>query len=206
MENRWVGLLPSQVEPQEKMPTVEDDSVEVLRGAGKPHVGLSVPTGAPAEEVLSDGSGLHWLGAHGGSGETTLATLLGGRACEHLWPRLENSGGEAIATLLVARRNHSGMQAASAAARRWASGAHEDVALVGLVLVDDAPGKVPRELQRQAKVLSGAVPRTWVIPWIEDLRVYGETEIARLSHAAAKPLAALREVVEEHTPANERKL
>ncbi|WP_369067076.1 DUF6668 family protein [Kocuria carniphila] len=203
-KNRWSTLLPSLDDVQEKdsrQDAVDPEAVEVLSGATKPQVGLTFPEREGLGEVLTDGVGVHWVGAHGGSGETTLQELLGGRACSHRWPRVsKESPHETVPVLLVARRNQRGMAAASKVAREWASGSHSDVELLGLVLIDDAPGKIPRSLQHQAKVLAGAVPRTWILPWIEDLRVHGEVDSGTLGRSTEKILASISEVVEEHNP------
>lgn len=204
MENRWVELLPSPAPVEDETSEIAPDVDDALVGAAHPQLGLDVPDGNGLGEVFTDDVCVHWVGTHGGSGESTLETWLGGRACGHRWPRATPGSEATVATVLVARRTHNGMASASAAARQWAAGAVPGVNLLGLALIEDAPGKVPRELQRQAKVLSGAVPRTWILPWIEDLRVHGEADPASLSHAATRTLASLREVVEEHTPAQKR--
>lgn len=204
MENRWVGLLPASAPEEEDAPAAEVEADDVLVGVPAPQLGIDAPEDRVLGRVVSDGLGVHWVGAHGGSGESTVATLVGGRACDHRWPEMSAGADASVPVVLVARRNHHGMRAASLAAREWASGAHPDVMLLGLVLIEDAPGRIPRELQRQSKVLSGAVPRTWIVPWIEDLRVHGEAVLEVLPHTAAKPLTSLREVVEEHSPARER--
>ena len=204
MENRWVSLLPASAPEEEDAPAADVEADDVLVGVPAPQLGIAPPEDRVLGRVTSDGLGVHWVGAHGGSGESTVASLVGGRACDHRWPEVSGGRDASIPVVLVARRNHKGMSAASQAAREWASGAHPDVMLLGLVLIEDAPGRVPRELQRQSKVLSGAVPRTWIVPWIEDLRVRGEAELEALPHAAVKPLTSLCEVVEEHDPARER--
>lgn len=203
-KNRWVDLLPSPDDAQEQdspQEAIEADAVEILSGATEPQLGLEFSEREGLGEVLTDGVGVHWVGTHGGSGETTLQELLGGRACSHRWPRVSEESTEAtVPVLLVARRNHRGMVAASKVAREWASGTHRDVELLGLVLIDDAPGKIPRHLQQKTKVLAGAVPRTWIVPWIEDLRVHGEVSPGTLGRSTEKILASISEVVEEHNP------
>ena len=114
-------------------------------------------------------SGLWWLGVHGGAGESTLAGLMpASRAAEHAWPRQPS----AIArVLLVARTNMRGLRAAQAAATQWAAGLVPHAEVVGLVLVADAPGRLPRPLRETAQVVSGGVPRTWSVPWVETWRL-----------------------------------
>lgn len=63
--------------------------------------------------------------------------------------------------------------AAQHAATEWASGSlGEGVHLEGLVLVPDAPGRLPKELRHLAQVVGGGVPRVWMLPWVESWR-YG---------------------------------
>lgn len=48
------------------------------------------------------------------------------------------------------------------------------VDLLGLVVVADAPGRLPRILRNRVRLVSGAVPRLWEIPWVGPWRL-GET-------------------------------
>ncbi|WP_401000990.1 DUF6668 family protein [Agromyces sp. GXQ0307] len=113
-----------------------------------------------------------WLGVHGGAGESTLAALGGRtRAAGHAWP-MPARRGIANRVVLVARTNHAGLEAAQRAATEWASGELGDVVqLRGLVLIADAPGRLPKPLRHLAEVISGGVPRTWRLPWHEPWRL-----------------------------------
>ncbi|MSS00389.1 hypothetical protein FYJ28_16420 [Arthrobacter sp. BL-252-APC-1A] len=71
----------------------------------------------------------------------------------------------------MARTSMAGLRSAQAAATQWAAGRAGDANVLGLVLVADAPGKLPRPLRDVARLVSGGVPRTWSIPWIEAWRV-----------------------------------
>jgi hypothetical protein len=42
--------------------------------------------------------------------------------------------------------------------------------VLGLVLIADAPGRLPRVLDDFADIVGGGVPRVWDIPWIEEWR------------------------------------
>jgi len=113
---------------------------------------------------------LWWLGAHGGAGESTLAALVPAwPAADHGWPRPPADA--ATRVVLVARTNAHGLRAAQAAATQWAAGLVPHVDLLGLVLIADAPGRIPRPLRDLAQVVSGGVPRTWNVPWIESWRL-----------------------------------
>ena len=43
--------------------------------------------------------------------------------------------------------------------------------LAGLVLVADAPGKLPKPLAELAQLISGGYPRTWRVPYVEAWRL-----------------------------------
>jgi hypothetical protein len=55
--------------------------------------------------------------------------------------------------------------------RQWAAGLVPSVEVLGLVVMADAPGRVPRSLRDLLQVVSGGVPRTWTVPWVEAWRV-----------------------------------
>jgi hypothetical protein len=73
--------------------------------------------------------------------------------------------------VVVARTNVRGLTAAKAAAKQWASGLVPEVKLHGLVLVADAPGRLPRPLRDLSRVVSGGYPRAWQLPWVESWRL-----------------------------------
>lgn len=109
-----------------------------------------------------------WVyGVHGGSGESRIAALhTSWTATQHAWP---DSPGAAV--LLVARTSAYGLQAAHSAIADWAAGRTPgSAALVGVVLVADAPGRLPRPLHDLAKLVVGGVDRSWRIGWSERWR------------------------------------
>lgn len=110
------------------------------------------------------------VGAHGGAGESSLAALVPGwRATGHAWPVV--AGQPSPPVVVVARTHVRGLEAARAAAVHWASGGVGDVQLVGLVLVADVPGKLPKPLKDLVAHVSGAFPRVWSVPWVEAWRL-----------------------------------
>jgi len=114
---------------------------------------------------------LWWLGVHGGAGETTLAQLLEGSwETGHAWPQTDTNATEPPDVILVARTNARGLRAAQLAAIEWASGS-VPVHLHGLVLIADAPGRLPKPLKDFALVVAGGVPRVWRLPWVEAWRL-----------------------------------
>ncbi|MDO5368405.1 MAG: hypothetical protein Q4E95_12290 [Kocuria sp.] len=91
------------------------------------------------------------------------------------------------------------MESARRAAQDWASGQHPDVVLAGLVIVADTPGKTPRSLAAATRVISGGVPFTWVVPWIEELRLTGAVDWESMAREPKKVLTAIGEAVDELT-------
>lgn len=109
-----------------------------------------------------------WVGTHGGAGESTLEQLLeGSRAMSHAWP---NATSELPLVVLVARTSARGLRSAQIAATQWASGS-VPVKLLGLALIADAPGRLPKPLRDFAQVVTGGVPRVWRLPWVEPWRL-----------------------------------
>lgn len=126
------------------------------------------------------------LGVHGGSGESTVAALMeGSRESGHAWPDL---AGDPAPVVLIARTSAHGLERSQAAAAQWAAGATSDVRLLGLVLIADAPGRLPPPLHAWVKVLSGGVPRVWHLPWSEELRRGADPRSARHSRAVRRLL------------------
>jgi hypothetical protein len=99
--------------------------------------------------------------------------------------------------LLVARSHASGLSAAQAAARQWAAGVLPNVRLLGLVVVADAPGKLPKPLKDLLRLISGGVPRTWELPWVEALRLGDPPDQVKLPSAYTRLTQDLNRIVSE---------
>lgn len=176
--NPWVTTTPA-TETDRSVSAASDDvpgidnGVEAWQGVGAPQPGVPAPDQADrlGRVAVTDGDALHVIGAHGGAGESVMAAWLHGKATQHRWPILDS--GSRARVVLVARTSSAGMAAARKAATEWASG-QAPADLVGLVLIDDAPGRLPRELHAEAKHLSGGVPRTWRMPYVPALRFAAE--------------------------------
>ncbi|MGH2867162.1 MAG: DUF6668 family protein [Solirubrobacteraceae bacterium] len=135
-----------------------------------------------------------WVGAHGGAGESTLAELFSGsRSADHSWP-LTTADRLPARVVLVARTHAHGLRCAQNAIREWAAG-DAPVLLLGLVLIADAPGRLPHGLRQLAELIAGGVPAVWSVPWIEAWRV-GELPAA---HNAPKVLRRLFEDLQAMT-------
>ncbi len=128
-----------------------------------------------------------WVGVHGGAGESTLERLFSGScATGHCWP-IASAVATVPAVVLVARTDARGLRAVQRAVRALV----EDrlpVDLLGLVLMADAPGRLPRVLRDLAGVVGGAVPRVWSLPWVEAWRA-GEIPSPANSPKEAEVLA-----------------
>lgn len=189
--NPWITRSAEPaVEPEAP---VIDDRPTPPTGPTGPQPGVPEPAAAellPVREVWAAPS-LWVLGVHGGAGESTVAGLVPSwEAAGHAWPRrVERS---AAPVLLVARTHMRGLMAARAAATQWAAGVVPQADVLGLVLIADAPGRLPRALRDLAQVVSGGVPRAWTVPWIESWRL-GESPTL-----SAAPRAARRMVDEVH--------
>lgn len=134
-------------------------------------------------------NGLWFVGTHGGAGESTLAQLVPGSApTSHVWP-VDPAGRTNV--VLVCRSNTTGLRAAQKAAQDWASGALPGVRLLGLVIVADAKGSLPKPIRDLIQVLSGAVPHTWSMPWLDTLRLGQPLELATAPRAVRAMVASI---------------
>lgn len=127
----------------------------------------------PVRTVRADRRPCWFVGCHGGAATTTLANLVkGGADAGRYWPIPES--GAPARVVLVARSNSAGLAAAQAAARQWALGSLNDqVELLGLAVVADAPGRLPKPLRDHLDLVAGAVPAVWFLPWVDALRLGG---------------------------------
>ena len=157
-------------------------------GVATPSADQQLPRRRLARRELS--TLVWWVGAHGGAGETSLEELLtGSRAAGHVWP-ISPDPARPARTILIARTSYTGLCAAQRALRDWASGSVA-VDLLGLVLIADAPGKLPKELRGLVDLIDGAAPgATWVLPWQLDWR-FGQPCLER----ASRPLRELLDLV-----------
>jgi len=192
--NPWVtdGDQESTSEPSA---TIFPTRRQTQRSPSAPQAGVSIPDTAdrlPRRPHTSTAS-LWWLGVHGGAGESTLAALAADtRPAHHGWPVVDTPG-VASRVALVARTNWVGLTAAQRAATEWASGALGDsIQLVGLVLVPDAPGRLPKPLRDLQQVIAGGVPQVWTLPWVDAWRLGPVDPSAPLSKEFRALLADLQ--------------
>ena len=139
-----------------------------------PSVGLVTPP--PPDRMLQTDpapvAGVALLGAHGGAGVSSLlragldqVAVDAGRR----WP-------QAGVVVLVARTSTSGLEWARDLARQHASGLAGEVELLGLVLVPDAPGRLPARTAGLRDLITGAFARTWHLPWLPEWRIAATSE------------------------------
>ena len=134
-----------------------------------------------------------WLGVHGGAGESTLEELFhGSRAADHAWPRVPAAAGVPD-VVLVARTSTRGLRAAQSAMREWAA-IELPVSLLGLVLIADTPGRLPRALRELAGLIGGGVPQVWSLPWVEAWRAGEPPRAANSPREVHRLLTDLRAV------------
>jgi hypothetical protein len=110
-----------------------------------------------------------WLGLHGGAGVTTLcAAVPGGVDAGGVVPPTD--GVHRPPVLCVVRSHAGGLRRAQERAPWWRDHA-ADHDLVGLVVVADAPGLVPKPLGQLLRLTAGGWPKVWRLPWVHPWRV-----------------------------------
>lgn len=129
-----------------------------------------------------------WVGTHGGAGVSTLATVYGGHDSGRDWP----GHGAPASVLLVARTHATGLLAARHALDLFRRGEHPPgLDLDAVVLVADAPGRLPRPLAGRIREIESAVD-VYRVPWVPAWRLgdlsgkppRGTEPLLRLLHPA----------------------
>lgn len=116
-----------------------------------------------------------WLvGAHGGAGVSTLSHILAPMGdAGQAWP----AGVENPYCVLVCRSTKVGLERAHQAALQARAGQAGDVMLLGIAIVADAPGKMPKALARKIGVIEQHF-RIWRIPYLDAIRVTDMDDLA----------------------------
>jgi hypothetical protein len=153
---------------------------------------VTVPEPAPREPVhpVATARRYSWVGTHGGAGASTLAAVYGGHDCGRGWPGPEDPA----SVLLVARTHASGLAAALRTLEVFRLGeAPSGLDLDAVVLVADAPGRLPKPLEKQVRLIESVID-VYRVPWVPDWRL-GDLSgtppreaaaLARLTGAAAR--------------------
>lgn len=175
--NPWVHAALSEPYP----PALSDQTPAFppATGVTDPLPGVTAPDAAdrlPWREVT--GTAPLWVtGVHGGSGESRVAGLISkARDTGHAWPVPKNQG-HPPRVLLICRSDMRGLKAARSALIEWASGASPDIELLGLAVLADAPGKLPKPLRDFAAIIGGGAPRQWTLPWVEAWRLDASNDV-----------------------------
>ncbi|MPY30668.1 hypothetical protein FNH09_04880 [Streptomyces adustus] len=108
-----------------------------------------------------------WVATHGGAGTSTLAAVYGGRDCGRDWPGPDDPQ----SVLLVARTHAAGLDAVLRTLEVFRLGeAPVGLDLDSVVLVADAPGRLPRPLAQRVARIESAVD-VHRVPWVAAWRV-----------------------------------
>ncbi|MFC8345993.1 DUF6668 family protein [Streptomyces sp. NPDC057280] len=142
------------------------------------------PSPAPTARRFS------WVGTHGGAGTSTLSFVYGGHDCGRDWP----GPADPRSVLLVARTHAAGLAAVLGALEVFRRGAApQGLDLDAVVLVADAPGRLPKALAQHVKVIESVID-VYRVPWVPawrlgDLSGHPPREtasLARLTGAGAR--------------------
>lgn len=193
--------------PAVERPVARKESRSVVAtGPEHPQRGVPAPDQVDQLPIRSQPAtaGLWIVGVHGGAGESTISKLdADWKATGHCWPGADVRG--ALPVVAVARTSARGLTAARAAAQQWAAGMVPSVRLLGLILVSDAPGRLPRPLRDLALIVAGGYPRTWRIPWIESWRLGDTVSSDNSPREVRGMLADLNSLLKpDHDPSMER--
>lgn len=140
-------------------------------GPARPPTAAYGPTNGP--EPVTHRPACRLLAVHGGAGVSSLLraglTEAGAVDAHRSWPQTGP-------VLLVARTSVGALEHVRDAARQRAAGACADVDLLGLVLLADAPGRLPARAGALADLVCWAFPRVWLVPWLEEWRLATSSE------------------------------
>lgn len=172
-------------------PDGEFPGAEYGAGAG-PEIWIRGPVSGPEpgpEPVARTSASARrfaWVATHGGAGATTLSAVFGGHDTGRAWPRPDQ--GEPASVLLVGRTHATGLEAVTHTLDIFRRGdAPPGLDLDAVVLVADAPGRLPRPLAQHVKAIEAAID-VYRVPWMPSWRLNDLT--APLPRESA-PLARL---------------
>ncbi|OAK53858.1 DUF6668 family protein [Rhodococcoides kyotonense] len=115
------------------------------------------------------------LAAHGRSGAGTLAQIWAPAGdARRGWPAADRHRH----VVVVSRTDRDGLDAAHDLLLQSAAGLTGGCTLLGLALVPDVPGPLPKTLRRRADVVASAAPAVWRVPYVDDLRTHTQAELA----------------------------
>lgn len=134
-----------------------------------------LPVATTALASQSDRVPIAWaVAAHGGAGATTLASVLAPVAdSQGQWPAYDQHP----FCVVVCRSTWTGLDAAHSAILQGQSGDTGGCIILGVVIIDDSPGKTPKLLLQRERVLED-LTTVWKVPYVRDFRVYAPDELA----------------------------
>ncbi|MFC3576868.1 DUF6668 family protein [Streptomyces yaanensis] len=144
------------------------------QGPGGPEIWVRGPVGdTPPRPVAPQRAAsprrFAWVATHGGAGASTLAAVFGGFDAGRGWPRPDQD--EPASVLLVARTHATGLHTALRSLELFQRGeAPPGLDLDAIVLVADAPGRLPRPLAQHVKVIESLLD-VYRVPWVPDWRI-----------------------------------
>ncbi|MFD7685349.1 DUF6668 family protein [Streptomyces sp. NPDC059781] len=130
---------------------------------------VAVPEAAPPEPAPARATArrFSWVGLHGGAGVSTLAAVYGGHDSGRAWPG--PAGPPSV--LLVARTHAAGLDAVLPAVDTVRRGeAPQGLDLDAVVLVADAPGRLPRPLAHRIRIIESVID-VYRVPWVNEWRL-----------------------------------
>jgi hypothetical protein len=136
-----------------------------------PEIWIRGPVALP-EEPPPSAAAVHprrysWVGTHGGAGVSTLAAVYGGHDCGRDWP----GPADPTSVLLVARTHAAGLAAARGTVEAFRRGeAPRGLDLDAVVLVADAPGRLPKPLAQRVKAIESVID-VYRVPWVPAWRL-----------------------------------
>lgn len=165
------------------------------RGPGGPEIWIRGPVREPEQprqqheashQLVASPRQFSWVATHGGAGASTLATVFGGHDAGRDWPRPDR--GDPASVLLVGRTHAAGLDAVSHTLDIFRRGdAPPGLDLDAIVLVADAPGRLPRQLTQRVKVINSVID-VYRVPWMPAWRT---GDLAGPLPREAAPLARL---------------
>lgn len=128
---------------------------------------VAAPDPAPPYASAATPRRFSWVATHGGAGTSTLAAVYGGHDSGRAWP----AAGDPPSVLLVARTHATGLESVLRTLEVFRRGeAPQGLDLDAVVLVADAPGRLPRPLAQRVKVIESVID-VYRVPWVTDWRL-----------------------------------
>ncbi|MFE2277068.1 hypothetical protein ACFXAE_07325 [Streptomyces sp. NPDC059454] len=131
---------------------------------------VAVPEAAPPEPAPARATArrFSWVGLHGGAGVSTLAAVYGGHDSGRAWP----GPADPRSVLLVARTHAAGLDAVVPAVDTVRRGEAPQglLGLEAVVLVADAPGRLPRPLAHRLRIVESVID-VYRVPWVNEWRL-----------------------------------